>query len=135
MCYCKLYVLLLIKTVSLQYDIFVLSYSPYLAPLHEHAPLVEKRVNTLWQTPWFKDNIAKAIQEMDSLTQHANKIKNEATLQLYKRTRNDTTHLIRKAKQYFYTQFFNDDINNPKSFGTKTSPPQPQLHQGPALTK
>ncbi len=87
----------------------------YTKVLNEHAPLIEKMVKACRQPPWFNDDIAKSIQERDSLLQLANKTKNEATMLLYKRARNDTTHLMRKAKQDFYIQSFKDNINNHKA--------------------
>ncbi len=39
----------------------------YTNVLNEHAPLIEKRVKTLRQPPWFNDTIAEAIKERDML--------------------------------------------------------------------
>ena len=70
--------------------------------LNERAPIVERRVMTIKQPPWFNADLARLIMARDRLFDRTKHSKDPRTSAMYKSAKNHVNHEIRKAKRDFY---------------------------------
>ena len=86
----------------------------YLSVLNEHAPIVEKRVKSIRQPPWFNADLGKQILERDRLFNSYKHSHDPNALTAYKRANNHVNHEIRKAKREFYIKTLEQQRPNPR---------------------
>ena len=86
----------------------------YLSVLNEHAPIVEKRVKTIRQPPWFTADLGILILDRDRLFNSYKHSHDRNALTAYKRAKNHVNHAIRKAKREFYIKTLEQQRQNPR---------------------
>ena len=82
--------------------------------LNEHAPIVEKRVKSIQQPPWFNADLGKLILERDRLFNSYKHSHDPNALTACKRAKNHVNHEIRKAKREFYIKTLEQQRPNPR---------------------
>ena len=86
----------------------------YVSVLNEHAPIVEKRVKTIRQPPWFNADLGELIVDRDHLFNSYKHSHDPNALMAYKRGKNHVNHEIRKAKREFYVKTLEQQRPNPR---------------------
>ena len=87
----------------------------YISVLNERAPIVERRVKTIKQPPWFKADLARLIMGRDRLFDRTKHSKDPRTSAMYKSAKNHVNHEIGKAKRDFYVKSIEQHKNYTKS--------------------
>ena len=82
--------------------------------LDEHIPVIEKRVNKQVQPPWMNNDIKEAMKERDKRLKRARRWNLTDDWLCYRRAKNKTTNLIKKAKRNFFSQSIDEHKGNPK---------------------
>ena len=67
----------------------------YVSVLNEHAPIVEKRVKSIRQPPWFNADLDKLIMDRDRIFNSYTHSHDPNALTAYNRATNPVNHEIR----------------------------------------
>ena len=83
--------------------------------IDEHAPIINKRVKGK-RSPWINCNLKKEMNSRDSLRRRFQKTRTESDQNAYKKQRNKTNILVRKAKGEHHKKLLKDSASNPQKF-------------------
>ena len=91
----------------------------FLEVADRHAPLIQKKVRDMENSPWMTGNINKDIRQRDYLLKKAQKISCDEDWLAYKSMRNWTHDSVKKSKQTYNKKLIENQQEDARAFWRK----------------